>query len=145
MGQYQYPLPPVPRGRNWFERNWKWLVPVGCLPIILTIVAAVALIVGLVFGMIRSSDVCQEAVARAKSNPAVIAALGQPIEEGFLVTGSIHTENSSGEADLSIPISGPKGSAKIYAEARKSAEKWEFTVLHVVIEGRAERVDLLAK
>ena len=30
MEETQYDNQLVPRG-NWFKRNWKWAVPVGCL------------------------------------------------------------------------------------------------------------------
>ncbi|MBN1449001.1 MAG: hypothetical protein JXA28_13810, partial [Bacteroidetes bacterium] len=46
-------------------------------------------------------------------------------------------------ADISIPISGPRGEATIYAVARKSAGKWTYQSLAVEIEGTAESINLL--
>jgi len=42
------------------------------------------------------------------------------------VTGNISEVNSSGKADLVIPIRGPKGEASIYVTASKSPGEWNF-------------------
>lgn len=128
---------------NWWNRNWKWFVPVGCLSMILLFVAFIALIASLVFGMMKSSDVYGQALTQAKASPMVIEALGAPIRDGYFTSGSIQESGPSGTAELSIPISGPKGSATIYLEARKSAGQWSFTKLVVEIEKTNRRIDLL--
>ena len=69
----------------------------------------------LVFSVLKSSDVYKTALARAKNNPRVVAALGDPIHDGLVPSGKTNVEGPSGEADLAIPISGPKGKATIYA------------------------------
>jgi hypothetical protein len=81
----------------------------------------------------RSSDVCQQAVAKAQASARLKLALGQPITQGWYVTGSINISNDSGSADVSIPISGPKGSATIHAVAKKAAGVWTFSVLRVTL------------
>ena len=128
---------------GWWSRNWKWFVPVGCLSMVVVIALFVAGIVLIVFGAMKSSDAYKTAVARAKANPEVVAALGTPIEEGMFVSGKTNVDGSSGEADLTIPISGPKGKAKIYAIATKRAGRWNYTTLEVEVDGRDERIDLL--
>lgn len=129
--------------KNWWGRNWKWVVPVGCLGSLMLLVAFVFLIVTFVFGVIKSSDVYEDALTRAREHPAVQQALGTPIEEGFIVSGNINVSGSSGEADISIPISGPRGEATIYAVARKSAGQWTYQSLTVEIEGTAASINLL--
>ena len=84
-------------------------------------VAFVAVIVIVVFGAMKSSDAYKLAVARAKADPRVTAALGTPISEGMFLSGNTNVNGATGEANLAIPISGPKGKATIYAEATKSA------------------------
>ncbi len=128
---------------NWWSRNWKWCVPAGCFSIVLVMVVFVGLIVALVFGLIKSSDVYKDALTQAQANESVSEALGSPIEAGFLVTGSINISGSSGDADIAIPISGPKGSGTIYAVATKSGGAWTFSTLNVQIKGSEERMNLL--
>src|SRR5207244_4022815 len=91
--------------RNWWGRNWKWVVPAGCLAGVLLCGGVVALTVGLVFGAIKSSEPYTEALARAKADDRVKDLLGEPVEAGYWVTGEISISGPSGKADLAIPIS----------------------------------------
>ena len=131
--------------KNWWHRNWKWFVPVGCLSLIILIGGFLAVIIYFIFGFVKSTDTYKEAVERAKTNPFVMEALGSPLKEGFFVTGNIKVSGSSGEADFSIPISGPKGKARIFAVAKKSAGEWTFSTLFVVVKESRQRIDLLFK
>ena len=69
--------------------------------------------------------------------------VGTPIEEGMFLSGNTNVDGSSGSADLTIPISGPKGKAKVYAVATKRAGRWAYSTLEAEIDGRDERIDLL--
>lgn len=129
--------------KDWYDRNWKWAVPVGCLGALVVVAVLVAALLALVFGVMKYSDVYKESIARARANPQVTRAMGVPVEEGFFVFGSIHVNGPLGEADMAIPISGPRASGTIYVEAKKSAGLWQFTVLEVAIEGFESRIDLL--
>lgn len=137
----QGPLPTTPTP-SWFARNWKWVVPLGCLSMIAAFVVFLAGIFLVVFGLLRSSDVYQHALERASTNEAVVEALGEPIEPGWYLTGSINVQGPSGDADISIPIAGPKGKGAIYASATKKAGLWSYSILEVEIEGRDDRIDL---
>jgi len=132
-----------PQQKGWFGRNWKWFVPVGCLSIVVAAGAVVAAGVYFVFGTIKSSDVYQQALAKARSNQAVVRELGEPIEPGWLVSGTINVRDDSGNADLRIPVSGPKKSGAVYATAIKKQGKWDISTLEVEIEGETKRINLL--
>ena len=133
--------PQLPRG-NWWQRNWKWFVPTGCLTLIALAVMFVVCIVFFVFSVMKSSDAYKLAVARAKSDQRVVAALGAPISEGLFTSGKTNVNGPSGEADIGIPISGPKGKATIYAVATKSEGTWSFSKLNVKINATGETIDL---
>jgi hypothetical protein len=132
-----------PQQKGWFGRNWKWFVPVGCLSIIVMAVGVVAALIFFIFGAIKSSDVYQQALEKARSNPDVVRELGEPIETGWLMSGSINVSGDSGNADMKIPVSGPKKSGGVYAVAAKRQGKWEFSALEVEIEGETKRINLL--
>ena len=134
-----------PAPKNWWSRNWKWFVPVGCLGSLVACVGFVAILVAVIFGMIKSSDAYTESVAKARSDPAVKNLLGEPIEPGFWLTGRIQVSGASGNADLAIPLSGPKGSATLYVIAKKVGGKWEYSTMEVAPDGGGQRVDLMAK
>ena len=135
--------PPQPQGRGWWSRNWKWFVPVGCLTLVGMMVAFILAIFIFVFGLLKSTEVYKDSLARAKNHPAVVEALGSPVEEGFFIQGKTNVDTTSGSADIAIPLSGPKGNAKLYVVAKKTAGQWDYDQLVVEIERTKERIDLL--
>jgi cytochrome oxidase complex assembly protein 1 len=136
-------LQPQAQKKGWWGRNWKWVVPVGCLGLLVLFVAFAAAIVFLVFGIMKSSDAYKDAVAQAKTHQVVQEHLGEPLEEGLFVTGNINVSGSSGQASLAIPISGPKGKGTLYVEATKSVGQWRFATLMVEVRETGERIDVL--
>jgi hypothetical protein len=136
--------PFVARRPSYFERHWKWLVPVGCLGMLLLAGLFVTAVAAIAMGLVRSSDAYREAVETARDSGAVRSALGVPIETGWLIGGSVSVSGPSGSADISIPLSGPRASGKLYAVATKSAGRWHFSTLQVEVDGRSSRIDLLS-
>ena len=128
---------------GWWARNWKWAVPSGVLVLVAGFVCFCALIVMLIFGVIKNSEVYQTAVSETQAEPAVIGALGVPIEAGLFVTGNIQINGSTGTADLAIPVSGPDGNATIYVIAEKWAGEWQYSTLKVRVRDTGETIDLL--
>jgi hypothetical protein len=126
--------------KGWFLRNWKWFVPAL---VIVFFVFPLALI-GSVFAAMKNSDVAKESLVRAQANPLLMQKLGTPIQEGWLVSGSINVSTTSGDADLAVPISGPKGQGKIYITAHKGAGAWDYQVMVAAIEGSDQRINLLS-
>ena len=118
-------------------------MPTGCLSLLVLLVAFVGSIALIVFSAMKSTDVYKDALARARVNRAVVESLGSPIKEGFLVSGNTNVNGASGEANLSIPISGPNGKATIYVAARKSLGRWDYSGLIVEIAKSHQRIDLL--
>ena len=131
---------PTAARRGWFSRNWKWFVPL----ILIVIVGLPVALIGSVFAAMKNSDAAKESVLKAQGNPRVAQKLGTPIKEGWLVSGSINTSTTSGDADLAVPISGSKGQAKIYVTANKATGTWNYSVMEVAIEGSNERINLLS-
>jgi TonB family protein len=144
--QYGGPYQPQPQQKGCWGRNWKWLVPVGCLGLIVLVAAIGAAIFFAAMSAVKSSEVYQSALERAKSNPSVVEELGEPIKDGWFVRGSVESGlGGYGRASFQIPISGPKKSGTIYAEASKDprvGENWYYTTLAVEVEGRPDRIDL---
>jgi cytochrome oxidase complex assembly protein 1 len=135
----------IPPPRNWWQRNWKWVVPVGCASMIVLLAGFVFSLVFFVFSVIRSTDVFRDAVERAQASPEVQAELGAPVEQGWWVSGSVETSGPSGSADISIPLEGSEKDGTLYAVAHKSAGRWSYDTLEVEVEGKEERIDLLAE
>ena len=120
-------------------------MPVGCFSMALMFLVFIGSILVIVFSAMKSTDVYKEALARAKANSVVIEALGSPIKDGFLVSGNTNVNGASGESNLAIPISGPKGKGTIYVSANKSLGQWNYSGLVVEIGQTHQRIDLLQK
>jgi hypothetical protein len=112
---------------------------------LLLVAGFVFVIVSIVFGAMKSSDAYKAALAKAKADPRVVTALGSPITDGFFVSGNTNVSGSSGHADLTVPISGPKGKGTIYFVASKFAGEWTFSKLMVEVAATGERIDLTEK
>jgi hypothetical protein len=139
----QNPAVPLTPRPNWWKRNWNWFVPVGCFGMLVLFVSFVVSIALMVFSAMKSTDVYKGALARARAHPSVIEALGSPIKEGFLVSGNTNVNGASGEANLSIPISGPNGKGTIYVAANKSLGRWNYSGLILEVTKTHQRIDLL--
>ncbi|MGA7634616.1 MAG: cytochrome c oxidase assembly factor Coa1 family protein [Terriglobales bacterium] len=131
---------PIAPRKGWFARNWKWFVPA----LLIVFLGLPLAILGSVFAAIRSSDAATESLLRAQSNPLLVHELGAPIEEGWLVGGSINVSGTSGDADLAVPISGSKAKGKIYVTAHKAAGVWSYSVMEAAIDGSNQRINLLS-
>ena len=139
------PTQPATPKPNWWKRNWKWFVPLGCFTVALVFLAFTGSIVLIVFSAMKSTDVYKQALARAKADPAVIEALGSPIKDGFLMSGKTNVNGASGESNLAIPISGPRGKGTIYVSANKALGQWNYSGLVVEVAQTRQRIDLLQK
>lgn len=104
--------------------------------------AAVFGFVALIFSFLKSSDAYKGAVAQAQAEPALVEALGSPITEGFFATGSINISGPSGQAELAIPLKGPKGEAVLYVDATRKLGAWHYEGLVAKIKATGQRIDL---
>lgn len=120
---------------------WVW-VGCGCGLLLAGFIAFICFIVFVVFAAMRSAQPYQDGLQRASVDPRVLEAFGSPIEPGWFLSGSIKTENQTGTADISIPISGPKQSGHIQVTGTKSGGRWRYTTM-TVIPKSGPPIDLL--
>src|SRR5215212_2773972 len=140
-GTFQ-PPPQQPQQKGCLGRNWKWMLPVGCLGLILAGVAVIGGIFLIAMSAMKSSDVYKGALERARSNPEAVAALGEPIKDGWFVQGNVSSSGQSGTANLQIPVSGPKNSGTIQARAVYEGGAWMYERLDLLV-GSGETISLL--
>ena len=99
-------------------------------------------IIGVAFGAMRASTPYQEAMDAVSTNSTAIQALGEPIEAGWLMSGSVETSQNSGTASFNIPVSGPNGSGTLYVEAYKVGDRWRYEQLYLEVDGQLESIPL---
>lgn len=130
--------------KNWFGRNWMWVVPTGgCLVIIvLLVVFAGSLFFGITT-LMSDSTAYKDSMELVTSNEEVIQLLGEPIEPNGMSGGNINYSGGYGSAELTIPIKGPKGEATIRVEGGGVDDDWTYEVMEVYVDGSDEIIDLL--
>jgi hypothetical protein len=101
-------------------------------------------ILKLVSSIMRSSDAYKTAVQRAEESQLVTEKIGHPIKVGWFTSGNIDVSGDRGNADLSIPISGPRGKGHIEVSAKKQHGKWTYQTLEVDVDGSDTAIPLLS-
>lgn len=138
-----YPLVPGPVNRSWLDRHARWKIPLGCFIVIILLCAFVAVILTILDVSFRNSVVYQEALARAGRNPEVVSRIGEPLKPGRVLQGRINVSGSTGNANMNIPVTGPRGKATIVLDARKVDGAWVFRTLYVQFDHQSGTVNLL--
>ncbi|NHB59704.1 MULTISPECIES: cytochrome c oxidase assembly factor Coa1 family protein [Photorhabdus] len=126
-------MPSLSVKRSWVIRKWKWMM-VCFMPFF------IAGIFTIVMGAMKSSEPYKKALSLAQSNPAVKSILGQPIEAGWFVSGSV----SESEAGFEIPIKGNRSGGTVYVDADKHAGHWQYKNITVQPDAGGQFIDLLA-
>lgn len=124
------------------RRRWLWILPLGCLGLLVLAGGALFAILSLVNGVIQQADAYTVPLQRAQASAEVRGLLGEPVEAGWFTQGNIRFKNDEGEAELSIPLQGPRGSAILRVEATKQAGEWTYQRMQVVPEAGAAAIDL---
>jgi hypothetical protein len=144
MSTPPYPLHPEPMKKSWLDQNPYWKIPLGFLTLIFLIALFVAILMTVITTSFRSSDVYKQALTQAASNPQVREQIGEPLKPAWLISGQLNVSGSTGNANLSIPISGPRGKGTIRAVATKTGAVWRFTYLQFNVDGHPASIDLLS-
>jgi hypothetical protein len=130
-------------GKAWYENPWTCGTCGCCLGCVVLPLVLVALLGGGLAFTLWQTGVVQEAGERAKASPALLEALGEPVEVGFLMQGEVNVDDEGGRADFSLPVSGPRGEGRLHVRAEREAGEWVFSELYAVVEGRRDPIDLL--
>jgi len=80
-----------------------------------------------------------------RSDRQVISVLGEPIEAGWFVTGNIKLKGIEGVANMSIPVSGPKGSGTVISRSIKKDGSWVIFLLVLRVNGDPTPIVLINK
>lgn len=130
--------------KSWLNRNWKWLIPSGCL----TLLILFGLFIGGIFyevtSIIKDSDAYKESMTAVQNNKLVVEKLGSPIETDGMVSGNVTSTNDVRTCDVQVPLKGPKGKATLFVVGEKRG-KWKYSEMSVYIENTDEKIDLLQK
>ena len=73
-------------------------------------------------------------------NIELVEALGEPLHDGYLPAGSMH---SNGQSQFVIAIAGPQGKGRVFLNAKRSGDHWDYPMLYVVTDSK-DAIDLAA-
>lgn len=133
--------PPAAR-KGWWARHWKWAVPLVALLLGAMLLASIAVFVMGIARVTKSSEPYRVGLIAAQQDQRVIDALGAPVEDGIMPSGSISTSNGSGSANFSVSLHGARGNGTLYIEAERHAGEWHYTTLQVLPDA-GEAIPLL--
>ncbi len=77
----------------------------------------------------RNSDAYKLAMNTAEMSPCITSTLGSPLQAGWMMGGSISESSVKGDAELSIPVRGPKGKGDLDVQATKLSGDWKIDSL----------------
>lgn len=112
------------------------MIVVGVLSV--TVVAVGGLTAG-VLAFLGSTEPARMALLEVNGCDPCRDAIGTPIEAGWYAIGQVNWDNSSGNAALRIPVSGPRGEGTLGLEATRSGGEWRFKELVLEIPKTEER------
>ena len=124
--------------RNKHEKLKNAAVSIGILVSITMLCMVVSLFT---VARTRTTEPYRTSVDLARKSPQVRQALGEPITVGWLPQGAVNNSDG-GEAQLNIPLRGPKAGATIRVNGKKRDGVWTYWAIRVDTE-QGEHIDLL--
>lgn len=135
------------RGSRWAWRNraWrdaehfrrtqrKWAI--AGLVIWFVVIGGVVGSIVSIMPMMKRTDAYLMSMALVQADEDVREALGDDITAGFWVWGNVSVQaGGTGAAELSIPLTGSKGSGNAYVQAVRSSGAWDVLLLVVRVDG----------
>lgn len=137
---------------GWLNHNWRWFAPVVCLVVLLG--AGIIRVVYIATNAASVAELYQQAIAQARHDPAVIAALGQPITSSLHRFAARESESerrsqghrvasyARGSAALTVELAGPRDVATLHIRASQATGHWNYQRLSVDT-GHRQHIDLL--
>jgi hypothetical protein len=132
-------MAPAPKKKS---SGLKIAAIIGGSVLILFVIMIFVILAG-VRSTLRSSEVYSQSIAGLLSSPQAVALLGEPVEAGKAVNGEINVNNGSGNAELSIPVSGSLSKGNLQSRGVRTDGLWSLTLLELIMEN-GEKIDLLA-
>lgn len=103
------------------------IIGASMFAVLVFFLSAVVVLALLAFNLtIKKSEPYAQTWLLLNQSPKVVETIGTPIKPGLLAAGNIEVSGPSGHADLSFPIEGPKGKARVYVKATKEMGVWKM-------------------
>lgn len=82
-------------------------------------------------------------LAAIRENRVIVEKIGEPMEPGWFVSGTVQTTNAEGKAKLEYSLTGPNSPAKVYVYASRKMGKWKLIQVIVTIKASGEQLQVI--
>lgn len=121
------------------QRNWAIA---GIIVAAGFVLLASSFFVGLPW-LMKNNEAYRQSMAAVRASERVVAALGEPIDAAWWITGNVGSNGPTGAANFAIPVSGPKGSGTVISQSVKTAGVWSIDLLVVTVDGNPAPIILI--
>lgn len=133
------------REKTWGRRNWKWLVPITALLIL--IIAFLLLTSGITsFAQAYTEpSLYENALEKSRQNKRVIEVLGnlQPVDKLTIIEGNVVYTADNNAVDLTFRVTGTKRNGKMDIAAVKNKRNWEYELIKIRVKNPEEEIIIL--
>lgn len=134
------PQAPV-QPQGWFNRNWKWVLGLGCVLPMLCCGGSVVVAVVATTKLIKSSATYADVGIKVTTDPRVTEALGPPVRFEGLPMGSVNASNGTTHSQLTLKVKGSKLSGTIHVESTQTGAAINYQRLELETE-KGDHLDL---
>lgn len=130
--------------KNWWNRNWKWIIPVSILIVISISVFFSSRMDGVATDLVQAymdTELYENAIIKANSNTKIVELLGeiQPIDNLAILEGEVEYTNNNKTVYSSVRIVGTKGKANMDISAERIDDFWNYTKINIPIKSPPEK------
>jgi len=118
------------------QRKWAWA---GLFVVVVFVPSCVAI----PMTAMKHSEAYRLSLDEIRGDARVKDALGEPVETGLFVMGSIQTSGPDGRAAIEYSVEGPKAEGTAYVYAVKDAGAWELSRVYVDVPGPGEMIPVV--
>lgn len=130
--------------KTWWQRNWKWVVPVCGMLLISIIVFFTSGMGGIATDFAQAysdTELYEKAINKAEADPRVQELLGkiQPIDKTAILEGEADYSNNDQTVNSTIRIIGAKGKARMDITAFRKNNEWVYSKINIRIKTPPEK------
>ncbi|MFD2917985.1 cytochrome c oxidase assembly factor Coa1 family protein [Psychroserpens luteus] len=136
------------QNKNWWQRNWKWLIPstvimFGLLMFLFSGLGGAATDISKAYA---EKDLYNNAFEKVKANDKASKVLGelQPIDNLAILEGSVNYSNDNKTIKSSIRIVGSKARGKLDIIADKVDDVWGYKLINVRVKQPKDQKQTIA-
>ncbi|KFF06611.1 cytochrome c oxidase assembly factor Coa1 family protein [Flavobacterium reichenbachii] len=132
--------------KNWWQRNWKWLLPLSAVLLFFTFLITFNFNnLGDLAQSYTDSSLYQNAINIANKNDEVKAHLGKldPVDKIAVLEGSSTYSNDKSKVNITFRVSGKKQNGKMDLTAEKNGKNWEYKKISIRLKKNAGTIKVL--